>query len=64
MADIVAVPAETRGSYVEWAAIIAGAIVASALSFVLLIAGRDWSIARLTLRRTFCGGLAATMAAF
>jgi general stress protein CsbA len=65
MADIVAVPAETRGSYVEWAAIIAGAIVASALSFVLLTAG---AAIGLSLVSPYAGrsasGFAATMAAF
>ena len=65
MADIVAVPAETRGSYVEWAAIIAGAIVASALSFVLLTAGAAIGLSLVSpYAGRSAGGLAATMAAF
>lgn len=39
MVDVVATPARTGASYVEWSAVIAGAIAASAISFVLLTAG-------------------------
>lgn len=39
MADVVAAPARVGTSYVEWGAVFAGAIVASAISFVLLTAG-------------------------
>ena len=38
MVDVVATPARA-GSYVEWGAVIAGALAASAISFVLLTAG-------------------------
>lgn len=42
MVDVVAPPATKTvrvNSYVEWGAVIAGAVIASALSFVLLTAG-------------------------
>lgn len=39
MVDVVATPARAGTSYVEWSAVFAGAIVASAISFVLLTAG-------------------------
>lgn len=40
MVDVVASPSRVaQTSYVEWSAIIAGAVVASAISFVLLTAG-------------------------
>jgi hypothetical protein len=39
MVDVVAAPARTGGSYVEWGPIFAGALAASAISFVLLTAG-------------------------
>ncbi|MCK9909322.1 hypothetical protein MXD81_09285, partial [Microbacteriaceae bacterium K1510] len=43
MVDVVAAPARTGAgiglSYVEWGAVFAGAITASAISFVLLTAG-------------------------
>jgi hypothetical protein len=39
MADIVSQPARTAMSHVEWGAVFAGAVVASALSFVMLTAG-------------------------
>ncbi len=38
MVDVVATPARA-GSYVEWGAVFAGALAASAISFVLLTAG-------------------------
>jgi hypothetical protein len=39
MVDVVATPARAGTSYVEWGAVFAGALTASALSFVLLTAG-------------------------
>ena len=39
MVDVVAAPARTGTSYVEWGAVFAGALAASAISFVLLTAG-------------------------
>jgi len=39
MVDVVATPARAGTSYVEWGAIFAGALAASAISFVLLTAG-------------------------
>lgn len=39
MVDVVAAPARTGASYVEWGAVFAGALAASAISFVLLTAG-------------------------
>ncbi|CAN1721779.1 conserved membrane protein of unknown function [Hyphomicrobium sp. 1Nfss2.1] len=39
MADVVTTPARAGGSYVEWSAVFAGGLAASAISFVLLTAG-------------------------
>jgi len=39
MVDVVATPARAGTSYVEWGAVFAGALTASAISFVLLTAG-------------------------
>ena len=39
MVDVVATPARSGTSYVEWGAVFAGALAASAISFVLLTAG-------------------------
>ena len=39
MVDVVATPARAGTSYVEWGAVFAGALAASAISFVLLTAG-------------------------
>jgi hypothetical protein len=39
MVDVVAAPARSGTSYVEWSAVFAGALAASAISFVLLTAG-------------------------
>ena len=39
MVDIVTQPTRVKTAYVEWGAVLAGAVVASALSFVLLTAG-------------------------
>jgi hypothetical protein len=39
MVDVVASPARDNKSYVEWSAVFAGAVAASAISFVLLTAG-------------------------
>jgi hypothetical protein len=39
MVDVVATPARAGTSYVEWGAVFAGALMASAISFVLLTAG-------------------------
>lgn len=39
MVDVVAAPARAGTSYIEWSAVFAGALVASAISFVLLTAG-------------------------
>ena len=39
MVDVVATPARTGTSYVEWGPVFAGALAASAISFVLLTAG-------------------------
>jgi len=39
MVDVVATPARTGTSYVEWGAVFAGALAATAISFVLLTAG-------------------------
>ena len=53
MVDVVATPARAGTSYVEWGAVFAGALAASAISFVLLTAGGSTRpVAALALRRS------------
>jgi hypothetical protein len=53
MVDVVATPAGAGRSYVEWGAVFAGALTASAISFVLLTAG---AVIGLSLISPYAGG--------
>ena len=48
MADVVATPVRAGTSYVEWGAVFAGALAASAISFVLLTAGASLGLSLLS----------------
>ncbi len=68
MVDVVAPPATKTvrvNSYVEWGAVIAGAVIASALSFVLLTAGTAVGLSLISPYPSHSyGKLAASLAAF
>lgn len=63
MTDI-AVPVGTKTSYVDWCAVSAGAVLAAALSFVLLTAGAAIGLSLVSAKDASHGSLAAYLAAF
>lgn len=60
----VAVPIGTKTSYVDWCAVLAGAVLAAALSFVLLTAGAAIGLTLVSAREGSHGSTAAYLAAF
>jgi hypothetical protein len=65
MVDVVATPARAGTSYVEWGAIFAGALAASAISFVLLTAGATIGLSLISpYQSESYGKVAASIAVF
>jgi len=60
----VAVPVGTKPSYVDWCAILAGAVLAAAISFVLLTAGAAIGLSLVSAQGDSHGTSAAYLAAF
>ena len=65
MVDVVATPVRASTSYVEWGAIFAGALAASAISFVLLTAGASIGLSLISpYQSESYGKVAASIAVF